>query len=78
MLLVEKFSLLTTFWSNQLHLRKLNGVLAWRLLTRPHIVPFGKFHRIRGAPPETFPNFKYDAPEELGGNRKSFDSPIRK
>ena len=29
-----------------------------------HIVPFGKFHRIGGAPPDTFPNVKYDAPEE--------------
>ena len=27
-----------------------------------HIVPFGKFHRIGGAPPATFPNVKYDAP----------------
>ena len=43
-----------------------------------HIVPFGKFYRIGGAPPETFPNIKYDAPEEVGGNRKCFDSPIRK
>ena len=43
-----------------------------------HIVPFGKFHRIGGAPPETFPNVKYDAPEEIGGDRKCFDSPIRK
>ena len=40
-----------------------------------HIVPCGKFHRIGGAPPETFPN---DAPEEVGGDRKSFDSLIRK
>ena len=44
----------------------------------PHIVPFGKFHRIGGAPPKTFPNAKYDAPEEMGGDRKCFDSPIRK
>ena len=29
-----------------------------------HIVQFGKFHRIGGAPP--FPNVKYDAPEEVG------------
>ena len=43
-----------------------------------HIVTSGKFHRIRGAPPETFPSEKYDAPEEVGGDRKSFDSPIRK
>ena len=43
-----------------------------------HIVPFGKFHRIEGAPPETFPNVKYDALEEVGGDRKCFDSPIRK
>ena len=47
-------------------------------LATPHIVPCGKFHRIRGAPPKTFPNVKYDAPEEVGGNRKCFDSPIRK
>ena len=51
---------------------------------RGHIVQFGKFHRIGGAPPaggappETFPNVKYDAPEEVGGDRKCFDSPIRK
>ena len=43
-----------------------------------HIVPCGKFHRIGGAPPETFPNVKYDAPEEVGGDRKCFDSPIKK
>ena len=35
-----------------------------------HIVPFGKFHRIGGAPTETHPNVKYDAPEEVGGDRK--------
>ena len=43
-----------------------------------HIVPYGKFHRIGGASPETLPNVKYDAPEEVGGDRKCFDSPIRK
>ena len=43
-----------------------------------HIVPFEKFYRIGGAPLETFPNAKYDAPEEVGGDRKCFDSPIRK
>ena len=50
------------------------------LLKKPptHIVPCGKFHRIGGAPPETFSSEKYDAPEEVGGDRKSFDSPIRK
>ena len=37
-----------------------------------------RFHRIGGAPTETFPNVKYDAPEEVGGDRKCFDSPIRK
>ena len=26
-----------------------------------HIVPFGMFHRMGGAPPKTFPNVKYDA-----------------
>ena len=46
--------------------------------TAGHIVPCGKFRRIGGAPPETFPSEKYDAPEEVGGDRKSFDSPIRK
>ena len=44
----------------------------------PHIVPCEKFHRIGGAPPETFSSEKYDAPEEVGGDRYSFDSPIRK
>ena len=43
--------------------------------TSPHC---GKFHRIGGAPPETFPSENYDAPEEVGGDRKCFDSPIRK
>ena len=43
-----------------------------------HIVPCGKFHIIGGAPPETFPNVKYDAPEEVSVDRKYFDSPIRK
>ena len=49
-----------------------------KVIFRGHIAPFGKFHRIRGAPPEAFPNVKYDAPEEVGGNRIGFDSPIRK
>ena len=44
----------------------------------PNIVPFGKFYRIGGAPPKTFPNVKYDAPEEVGGNIKCFDSLISK
>ena len=41
------------------------------------IVPFGNFHMIGGAPPKTFPNIKYDAPKEVGGNRKCLDSPIK-
>ena len=45
---------------------------------RYHIVPFGKFHRMGGAPPETFPIIKYDAPEEVSGERNFFDSPLRK
>ena len=50
----------------------------YELLTT-HIVPFVKFHRIGGALPETFPNVKYEyAPEEVGGDRKCFDSRIRK
>ena len=52
-----------------------NFLLAPKLL---HIVPCGKFHRIGGAPPETFPNVKHDAPEEVGGDRTCFDSPFRK
>ena len=43
-----------------------------------HIVPFAKFHRIGGASQETFQSVKYDAPEEVVGDRKCFDSPIRK
>ena len=43
-----------------------------------HIVPIGMFHRMGGTPPEIFPSVKYDAPEEVGGDRKCFDSPIRK
>ena len=50
----------------------------WPTPPPPHIVPCGKFHRIGGAPPETFSSEKYDAPEEVGGDKKSFDSPIRK
>ena len=46
--------------------------------THAHIVSFWKFYRIGGAPPETFPNVKYDAPQEMGGDRKCFDSPIMK
>ena len=49
-----------------------------KLYKAMHIVPFGMFYRIGGAPPETVPIVKYDAPEEVGGNRKCFDSPIRK
>ena len=41
-----------------------------------HMVPFGKFHRIGSAPTETFTYVKYDAPEEVGGDRKCFDSPF--
>ena len=38
------------------------------ILGHIHIVPFGKFHRIRGAQSKTFPNVKYDAPEEATEN----------
>ena len=38
-----------------------------------HIVPCGKFNRIGGAPHETFPRVKYDAPEEVGGDRNFFE-----
>ena len=37
-----------------------------------------KLHRIGGASPETYCNVNYDAPEAVGGDRKCFDSPIRK
>ena len=54
-------------------------VVILSLLRKPqHIVPCGKFHRIGGATPKTFPSENYDAPEEVGGDRKCFDSPIRK
>ena len=33
------------------------------------MLPFGKFNRMGGAPPNTFPNVKYDTPEEVGGDR---------
>ena len=42
-----------------------------------NIVPFGKFHRIGSSPSETIPNVKYDAPEEVRGDNKCFDSPIK-
>ena len=61
-----KLRLLTDTWCRQDSLTKFG-----------HIVPFGKFHRIGGAP-ETFPNVKYDAPEEVGDDRICFNSPIRK
>ena len=34
--------------------------------------------RIGGAPSENIPNFKYDAPEEVCGDRKLLDSPLQK
>ena len=37
-----------------------------------HIVSFKNFHKIVGAQPETFPNVKYEDPEEVGGDRKCF------
>ena len=36
------------------------------------------FHRISGAPPETIPSVKYDAPREVCGNSKCFDCPLKK
>ena len=62
---------LPPFWSAQYGGRGMEG-------GGGHIVPCGKFHRIGNAPPETFPSEKYDAPEEVGGDRKSFGNPIRK
>ena len=46
--------------------------------TNSHIVPFGKFHILGSAPPEILHNVKYDAPKEVGGDIKCFDSPITK
>ena len=68
------------FWISGKMQAKCSGVLvkACVILQLFHIVPCGKLHRIGGAPPETFPNVKYDAPEEVGGNRKCFGSPIKK
>ena len=43
-----------------------------------HIVSSKKFLRISSSPHQTLPNDNYDAPEEVGGDRKYFDSPIRK
>ena len=37
-------------------------------LNRMSHSPIGKVHRIRGAPPKTFPNVMYEAPEEVGGS----------
>ena len=48
------------------------------ILKTMHIVLFGKFHKVGGVPPETFPDVKHDDPEEVGGDRKCFDSLIRK
>ena len=56
----------------------LPGLIYKKKKSTSHIVPLEEFHRIGGAPPETIPNVKYDAPEEVGGDRKCFDSPIRK
>ena len=42
----------------------------------PHMVP--QFHKIGVTLPETFPNFKFDAPENVSGNRDSLDTPIEK
>ena len=61
-----------------LHLEPSNVFIQQEKKLYGHIVPFRKFHRIRVAPPETFPNVKYDAPEEVSGDRKCFDSHIRK
>ena len=31
-----------------------------------------------GAPPESLPNVRYNAPKEVCGNRKLFDRPLKK
>ena len=60
--------------------KKVSSAFIFDIFCEPtrHIVPCGKFHRIGGAPPETCPSENYDGPEEVGGDRKCFDSPIRK
>ena len=55
----------------------------WKKMTGSRMASFN-IHVIKSkalepsAPPETFPNVKYDVPEEVGGDRKCFDCPIRK
>ena len=44
----------------------------------PHIVTSKKFLRISSSPHQTLPNDNYDAPEEVGGGRKLFHSPLKK
>ena len=47
-------------------------------LTPPHIVSSKKFHKISSSPHWTLPNDNYDAPEEVYGERKLFDRPLKK
>ena len=39
---------------------------------------FREFHRIEGAPPDNLPDFNYDGPEEVCGNKKLFYSALQK
>ena len=43
-----------------------------------HIVSSKAFQRISSSPHLTLPNVNYDAPEEVCGERKLFDRPLKK
>ena len=48
------------------------------ILNAGHIVSSKKFLRPSSSPHKTLPNAKYDAPKEVCGERKLFDSPLKK
>ena len=57
---------------------KIGNILVVLTLLWGHMVSYKMFHIISGAPPQTLPNVKYDAPREVCANRKSFDRPLKK
>ena len=67
-----------SFFKKISKLSNLTSFIRGALKSPQHIASFGKFHRIGGAPTMTIPNVQYNAPEEVGGDRIFFDSPIRK
>ena len=44
---------------------------------KTHTVSSKKFYRISRSPHETLSNDNYDAPEEVSGERKLFDGPLK-